>query len=212
MATQTVIPMLTGMPHQAAAAPHQATATRAVKPSLSDRYPHLRRSVVLLAFFAAVATAEALIPKYRFLLYQLPYFAVPGLISVAFNYLRDVHPGRVPSILARDSALRLKLQRIRNALGLTAFATTLLGFAALALASNSCTCEDHPVLFIAWLATMATSFLGCVGLSAYIRERSELPASPSRRSASSGNWSAARSRAIDSKPLHSDHWGQPAQR
>jgi hypothetical protein len=203
MATQTIIPALTSVQQG-----FQATPAKC-KP-VARGYPNLRRSFGTLAFFAAAATAEALIPKYRFLLFQLPYFVVPVLVSLVFNYLRDFHPARVPSILAHDSALRLRLQRVRNALGWTAFATLLLGFAALATASlsNSCTCEDHPALFIAWLATDAISFLGCISLSAYLRERSEPPASSFRRNPSRTNWSAARSAASASKPLHSGHWGE----
>jgi hypothetical protein len=203
MATQTVVPVLAGMQHEPS-----ETHAKSSRPARS--YANLSRSMGALAVFAVVAAVEAVVPRLRDLLFQLPYFAAPALVSLGFNYLRDFHPERVPSILAADSALRLKLQRVRMVLGGTALATMLLGFAGLAVADRAgmCTCEEHPVLFVAWLATSAISLLGCVGVSAYIRERSEPTARPFRRGAGSGNWSAARSAVSASKPLHSEHWGQ----
>jgi hypothetical protein len=200
MATQTIIPALAGWRQETEGNP---AATR--PPAHS--YPNLRRSFAALAFLAAVATSEALIPKFRGLLWQLPYFATPALVSAAFNYLRDLHPDRVPSILAHDAPLRLRLRRIRNALGWTALITTLLGFAIILAPSASdtcaCPCEALPAPFIAWLAVDVAAFVGCIGLSSYLRERSGPPPNPS------GNWSVAKNYA-SFKPLHSDHWGQPA--
>jgi hypothetical protein len=198
MATQTIIPALANLQQDT-----QVNPVKAKPPACS--YPNLRRSFGVLGFFAVAAATEALIPKFRGLLWQLPYFATPVLVSAVFNYLRDFHPDRVPSILAHDSPLRLKLQRIRNAFGWTAFLTTFAALAVLLFTSKSdaCTCENHPALFIVWLATDVVAFVGCIGLSAYLRERSQPQLRPS------GSRALPRTTASNFKPIQSDHWGQP---
>lgn len=202
MATRTVIPVA------ATEAPCVMDAeTASARPASAHSYKNLSRSFGVLGFFTAAATVEALIPKYRFLLWQLPFFVVPTIVSLGFNYLRDRHPERVPVVLAPDAPLLLRLNGIKKALGWTAFALTVLGVAGLYASSvtESCSCETHPVIFIAWLIADISSYLGFVVLSTYLRERSEVPLVSRVQ---------GRSRALtkrhfsEFKPLHSDHWGQ----
>jgi hypothetical protein len=72
MATQTIIPALASL--------QQATRVNPIEDKPTARsYHNLRRSFGVLGFFAVAAALEALLPKFRGLLWQLPYFATPVL-------------------------------------------------------------------------------------------------------------------------------------
>jgi hypothetical protein len=172
----------------------------------SPRIKVLRDSLGVFAFVGVVATVEAIVPRFRFLLWQLPYFLVAFGWPRVLNYLRQFHPGVLPTVFDPASPLLRTLRRIRLALAWTFFGTILMGFAALAEASSSasCTCEDHPALLIGWIASMVISGLGYLGIAAYIGVRTPVPIARSMSS-----WPAARRSVSEYKRLESEHWGEP---
>jgi len=71
--------------------------------------------------------------------------------------------------------------------------------------SASCSCEDHPILFIAWVSTLLSSGLGYVGLQAYLGLRT---VEPQRSAATASYWPRAPRPISEYKPLQSEHWGR----
>jgi hypothetical protein len=138
----------------------------------------------------------------------MPFFAVSATAPGILAYLREYHPNRLPSILEHGSAQRLKLQRAKSVLGWTAFAATAMGGVALLAASvsNSCSCEEHPILFVTWLATLLTSLVGFVGTAAYLQLRG---APAAVRPSLAGRTRYVPRPISEYKPFVSDHWGQP---
>jgi len=189
MATQTVL----HIPSDASFA--ASNSEKAVK----RNFPHMRKSVGVLAFFAVVIMVEAAVPRLRYALVQMPMFLVPVLVSFAFQCLRDLCPTRVPAALAPGSPQLLKLVRIQKTIGWTAFGTLALGIVG--LLAGSCTCETHPVLFVVFLGTFASSMLGFIGFSTYVRERTERTTQPP------GSERYTRLHPSQYKPFHSEHWG-----
>jgi hypothetical protein len=164
MATQTALSA------DVSAAPEIAASSR--------RYPNLRKSFGPLALFAAAAIVEALIPKLRILLVQLPYFVVAALVKVVFRYLRDLHPTRVPAPFTPDAPLLKDLLRLQRILLAISVFSPLLLIAAMAGAFDKlfgapCLCENHlPLLLWLFGTPCVLAALGHVGIGTYIRERS----------------------------------------
>jgi len=205
MATQTFLPAANDIGYKPA-----ATAPEAAPAAILRELKNLRAVLVLAGLFAIAATIEALIPKLRFLLFQLPFFAVPALFATVLKYLREFHPAYAPALLSPSAPLLGRLRRARKILGWTALGTTLAGVAAMFATSQSCTCEEHPILFMGWLATDVLSCLGYAGVAAYIAAR--IYVAPVGIRSGSGNWTAARWRSSEFKPLHSEHWGRSTPR
>src|ERR1700722_18589837 len=123
------------------------------------RYPKLRETLGALAVFAVIVAIETLIPKWHHLLWQIPFFLVPLLVSGVFNYLRDCHPGRVPAPLPADSPLLAKLRRIKKIFAWIGFGSLALLVATIfgglsgfldRFSSATCLCETHPLLIV-WI-------------------------------------------------------------
>lgn len=202
MASQTFLPNAADL----SCASEAAAKTRWT--SVLRTLRNLRPLFFILATFAGAATAEAVVPRLHFLLFQLPFFAAPILITYVIRYMREFHPAHAPSILDADSRLLSRLRTVRNAFGWT----TLAEIAALCLllryaatSDPSCTCDFHPGVVLGLMALGMVPCLGYVSLAAYIGARTQAPV---RRGLLSGDRIAARRHFSEFKPIHSDYWGQ----
>ena len=210
MATQTVLPapIDVGYPRDPKPATVRASAPLSEQPEPSASRSLTRHQPILVAlgFFAIAVTLLVFVHRFRTVLFQIAFYALFALASSAIKYLRAVHPALLPTVLEPASPLRLRLQRIKTILASTFFVTIFGGVVMLVAAafSASCSCEDHPALFILWLSTLLSSGVGYVGIAGYLGLRSA-PALPGSRS---GSWPAMRRPVSEYKPFVSEHWGQ----
>jgi hypothetical protein len=209
MATQTVLPAPIDVGYARDPEPAAVRASAPLSgPSTSRSLTDLQPILAAFGFFAMAVTLVVFIHRFRTVLFQLAFYALFALASSAIKYLRAVHPALLPTVLEPASPLRLR-QRIKTILAWTFFVAIFGGVVMLIAASfsASCSCEDHPALFVLWLSTLLSSGLGYMGIAGYLGLRSAPPLAGSR----SGSWPAMRRPVSEYKPFVSDHWGQPAQ-
>jgi len=195
MATATVITA----PHetQPGQIPESARSLRARKRASAFE------KLAPLIFFAFASAIGALFPKIRHFVWNMLGYCIVITVVGLVRYLREFHPSVLPPVLEYGSPLRVKLNRVKKALGWTVLGSTVLGFAA-ALATN-CACDDHPILFTAWAVVEAGSSLGFLGVTAYLGLRT---AKPQQRTGTAGYWPRAPRPISEYKPLQSEHWGR----
>jgi hypothetical protein len=179
----------------------------------SDQSRHARKrasafeGLAALAFFAFAFAIGALFPRIRHFLWNMLGPCVVILAGDVVRYLREFHPSVLPSVLEYGSPLRVRLGRVKKALGWMALGATVLGLAAglsAALGAN-CSCDDHPILFIAWATVELGSCLGFFGVAAYLGLRT---AKPRRPVGTASYWPRAPRPISEYKPFHSEHWGR----
>jgi hypothetical protein len=164
------------------------------------KWARVREGLFALAFYGAIAGAGALFPKARHLVWNVLWMGgMLGAVLVV-KYLREFHPAVLPPVLENGSQLQTRLTRVRNWLAGTFLATMAMGF--IAAFATSCSCENHPAMFIAWLVVFLGSSLGFLGVAAYLGLRT---IEPQRRVG--GSWPGAKRSISEYKAFHSEHWG-----
>jgi hypothetical protein len=208
MATQTVLPAPADIGYESDPQPP-------AKPAATHRHSirDLQPVLFALGFFAIAVTLLTFVHRFQNILFQLLFYALIVLASSAVKYIRTVHPALLPAVLEPTSPLGLRLQSIKTALACTVAAMFLAGVVMVSAASfsASCSCENHPILFIAWLSTLLSSAVGYVGVQAYLGLRAPHKAPPPPGS-NYGNWPYMRRPVSEYKPFVSDHWGRARER